>query len=411
MNCLPIFARKNLLLILSLFLLNQSPRILAQETKPVNPLTTNFSHELLPKVDRNLTSFEENRINEKIIELDTSAKEQIKLDNPDEAFSLWYEAINLSRSLGVEKELTTITQVANVAWNRQRSQDISFLQQRLLVIEQENKTTKVNRSGGDNTPIQQINPEILPLLIDAYSSLHYLDKLLEIYQQQLAIARENNEEEDIYTNLDRLGELYLAKFDYYQAQPTYEELLTIARSNENYLAESNYLQRLAEISQALVNPENSVKYKEELAIIYEQDNQLTTLSRLKIAIGNDYRDLKKAQLASDYYQQAFTLALSLEQYAIAGDALKQLGKLYQEYQQFDAALNIYQELIKIESNSYNYYGLMNTYDFIATIYTLQEDYNSALSYFQRAMTIASQLQYKEDYFQQKIIQLEGLSNN
>ena len=68
MNCLPIFARKNLLLILSLFLLNQSPRILAQETQPVNPLTTNFSHELLPRIDRNLTSFEENRINEKIIE-------------------------------------------------------------------------------------------------------------------------------------------------------------------------------------------------------------------------------------------------------------------------------------------------------------------------------------------------------
>ena len=373
--------------------------MLAQEANIVNPLTTNFSSELLPRIDRNLTAFERKRVEERMIELDTLAKEQIKEDNLEQAFTFWYEAINLSRYLSVKRELETITNVADIAWNKQRPQDITFLKERLLVIEQE------------NIQDQQENQEILSLLIDAYSNLHYLDKLIEIYEQQLEITRQNNQEEIIYTNLDRLGELYRAKFDYYKAQPIYQELLKIAKENEDYLGQSNYLQVLAEIGQALVNPENAVKYKEELAIIYQQESKLLPLSQLQIAIGNDYQDLDKPELASESYQEAFTLALSLQQYAVAGDALKKLGKLYQKYQQLDSALQIYQELIKIESNSYNYYGLMNTYDFIGTIYTQKADYNSALTYFQRAMTLASQLKYKEDYFQQKIIQLESLNNN
>ena len=128
-------------------------------------------------------------------------------------------------------------------------------------------------------------------------------------------------------------------------------------------------------------------------------------------MGNDYKALNNPQSASESYQSAFSLALSLEQYAIAGDALKQLGKLYQEYQQLDSALQIYQELIIIEKNSYNFYGLMNTYDFIGIIYSQKEDYTEALSSFEKALAIARELQYKEDYFLQKISQLQTLNSN
>ena len=52
---------------------------------------------------------------------------------------------------------------------------------------------------------------------------------------------------------------------------------------------------------------------------------------------------------------------------------------------------------------------MNTYDFLGTIYTLQENYDQALIYFQRALALARELDYKEDYFLQKINQLQSLN--
>ncbi|RMD71089.1 MAG: tetratricopeptide repeat protein, partial [Cyanobacteria bacterium J149] len=123
---------------------------------------------------------------------------------------------------------------------------------------------------------------------------------------------------------------------------------------------------------------------------------------LKIAIGDDYKSLNDPQSASQSYQEAFNTAWSNQQYAIAGDALKKLGKLYQEYEQWDSALQIYQELIKIEQQSYNLYGLMNTYDYMVIIYQQKEEENQALQYWQKALEIARHLNYKEDYFFNKI---------
>ncbi len=368
----------------------------AQESENVNPLTTNFSHELVPAVRRNLTIREKETIEAKIIDLDQMAMGALSSGNEDQALDFWYEAINLSRFLDLDSELEIISKVGTIAWDKRRREDLSFLQERLLVLESQNSNKN------------EIKKEFLPQFIKAYDSIHYLDKSIALHTQNLSLVRENDDAILITETLDKLGELYLAKFDYYQAEPIYKQLLETARNNQDYLLESRYLQKLAPISQALVNPKNSVEYKEDLAQNYQKNNNLSALSRLKISIGNDYKALDNAESASKYYQDAFTLALSLEQYAIAGDALKQLGKLYQQYQELDSALKIYQELIKIEKNSYDFYGLMNTYDFIGTIYSQKQDYGQALNSFRKALAIANELEYKQDYFRQKIDQLNSL---
>ena len=389
----------HILFIICLLLSCQIKIILAQESNQINPLTNSFNHELVPKINRALTVFEKRRIRQEIEALDGLASQNLSSENIDEAFNLWYEAINLSRFVDLDLEMNLIATLGAIAWKELRGQDVDFLQERLLILEKENSINN------------QIKLEFLPLFIKSYESIHDLEKLIVLNQQKLAFAREEKKDVVIRETLNQLGKLYLAKFDYLPAKPIYQELLEIAQIDSDYLAEGIYLQKLAEINQALVNPKNSVRYKEVLADNYQQNNNLFPLSRLKISIGDDYKALDNPQLASQAYQEAFSLALSLEQYAIAGDALKQLGKLYQQYQELDSALKIYQELIKIEANSYNYYGLMNTYDFIGTIYSQKQDYAQALGAFQKALSIARELQYKENYFIDKINQLENLENN
>jgi tetratricopeptide (TPR) repeat protein len=393
------FQKFNGLLFLIYFLFALQIKVtFAQGTNKINPLNNSFTHELLPNINRDLTILEKDRIKAEIEALDSQAEQKLSGGETEEAFSLWYEAINLSRFIDLNLEINLITKLSKVAWDAKRSQDLGFLQARLAILEQEN-----SQKG-------KIKPEFLGLFIQAYDNLHSLDKLIELNQYQLSLAKEAKKEELINQTLARLGELHLAKFDYAQAQPIYQQLLENAKQEQNYLSQSIYLQKLAEISQALVNPQNSVQYKEDLVNNYQQNNNLFAVARLKISIGDDYKALDNPELASKAYQDAFKLALSLEQYAIAGDALKKLGLLYQQYQELDSALKIYQELIKIERNSYNYYGLMNTYDFIGTIYSQKQDYSQALNSFQKALAIARQLKYKEDYFLQKIAQLESLDN-
>ncbi|BAQ66135.1 lipopolysaccharide assembly protein LapB [Geminocystis sp. NIES-3709] len=377
----------------------KSTLILAQtEEVKVNPLLVDFKDELLPTIKRDLTGLEIKRIQTKIADLDSLAQEESKAGNDDVAFALWYRSINLSRVLGIKEEIIIITKVGKVAWDKSRNEDINFLNERLVILESQN-----SKDG-------QINQEYLPLFIDAYEALHNLDRSIAINKKNLELARSTNDSSTIKTILEKLGKFYIAKFDYFRAEPIYTELLNIARVEVDYLAEGIYLRKLAEISGAIVNPENAIKYKQELAETYVKNQDLLNLSMIKISIGDDYKTLKKPEESAKYYQEAFSIAWSLTQYSIAGDALEKLGILYQEYEQFDSALQIYQELIKVQQLSYNYYGLMNSYDYMGIIYSKKQDYSSALKSYQKALELARSLSHKEDYFLGKINEL-GTTNN
>ena len=388
-------------LILFVFLLfsanNKNFLVLAQEQETQeNPLNIETNSDLIPRINRELSDFERRIVQDKITELDQQAQLKWKIGNQEEAFDLWYEAIRLSKYINIELELKTITKVASVAWENNRNQDLNFLTERLLFLESE-------QSKDDS----RMNPNLLNLFADAYQTLHNIDKSISTNQQILRLARQENDIGKIQNTLDKLGKFYLGKFDYYQALPIYQELLSLAQNNENYLQEGIYLRQLAEINGAIVQPENAIKYKNLLADNYLHNQDLLPIPALKISIADDYKTMDKPEEASQLYQEAFALAWSLEQYATAGDALKKLGKLYQQYEQSDYALEIYQQLIKIEQQSYNLYGLMNTYEQIGLIYQQKQEYSQARQAFEKALEISHHIKYKEDYFLGKINQLES----
>ena len=371
--------------------------VLAQEQETQeNPLNIETNSNLIPRINRQLSDFERRIVQEKVTELDQQAQLEWKAGNQEKAFELSYEAIRLSKYINIELELKTITKVASVAWENNRNQDLNFLTERLLFLESE-------QSSDDSG----INPDLLNLFADAYETLHNIDKSISTNQQILRLARHENDTAKIQNTLDKIGKFYLGKFDYYQALPIYEELLGLAQNDGNYLQEGIYLRQLAEINGAILQPENAINYKNILAENYLQNQELLPIPALKISIADDYKTMDKPEEASQMYQEAFALAWSLEQYATAGDALKKLGKLYQQYEQSDYALEIYQQLIKIEQQSYNLYGLMNTYEQIGLIYQQKQEYSQARQAFEKALEISRHIKYKEDYFLGKINQLDN----
>ena len=200
----------------------------------------------------------------------------------------------------------------------------------------------------------------------------------------------------------------MAYFDYPAAAATYEELLTMAQANYDAFNEVNYLQQLAYIYDKSKEPENALKAKQRLADSYLNRKDFTQIPALKIAIASDYEALDKPDEASQNYQEAYSLAVSIQQYAQASEALEKLSNLYRSHDQLDYALQILSIRAQINQRSLDFYGLMNTYDQIGQISVEQKNYPQALSAFQQGLELAQSLKYQESYFTTQIARVNQM---
>ena len=383
--------RKLVLRILSLItpVLLTTLAVRAQTDSP-SPLDMTTPDPMLPTIDRPLSPLERFRLEQLVIDLDKEATELLQAGNDEAAFTIWYRELRLQRELGQIQEIEALTRVGKIALDQNRPLDVNIITQRLETIELEARTAAT------------ISPTLLTTLGEAYQQVGNLDKALEIQQEILDNARKEQDTEAITTALENIGKLYLAYFDYNQAAPIYEELLTIARSQSDTFAQTRYLKQLAEIYTEALQPENSITIKSQIALNYQQNQELDKLPPLLISLGKDYETLNQTEKASQAYQQAFELAWSQRQLATASEALQQLGSLYRSYDLNQYALEVYQQLLKVEQEASNYYGLMNAYDYIGQIHLELEEYNQALAAFESGLAIAQSLSYQQDYFQSQI---------
>jgi len=351
---------------------------------------------LPPFLNGELTPFRQRMLRESLDQLNKQAETLLKNKQPDQAFALWYREIKLRHYLGTKEEIQSLGRVGKIAWDNNRSQDIKIIISKLQEV-QENLGTQ-----------KQLTPENLTLLLQAYQNVHSLDDLLVIQQMRLKLVEKNSPaEEEI---LEGIGEVYLAKFDYTQAAQIYESLVQNVESRSETLKESEYLAKLADIYEQNNQPQNAIINKEKLINTYTTNKQYDLLVNLLISIGHDYEELKNYPKASENYQNAFKLAWSLEYLGSSEEALTDLANLYSKNQQFDYALTTYNSLIAVQKKSYNYYGLMQTYNKIGDIYVNNKQYTIALNYFQEGLKLAQTLKYQVDFFEDKIKKVQDNKN-
>jgi tetratricopeptide (TPR) repeat protein len=395
-------ASKTLLLLLTLLGFSFSGGLtLAQNVIP-NPSLLDLPaqpHPNIPLINRPLTPLERRQLGESLDAMNSQAQALLNQGKETEAFNIWYEELRLRRYLGLLSETEALGRVGAVAWNRTRTEDVRIITQRLREIQQQAEI--------ENT----LQVELLNALATSYEQLHSLDNILSMYQKLLETARATGDLTTQESLLSKIGQVYLSRFDYSQAAPVYEELLKMAQGRGDSLQEGIYLQKLAQIYSEALQPQNAVKIKESLVDNYLKTQKVKAIPDLKILIGIDYEALKELEKASQNYQEAYSLAWALQQYGISGEALKKLGELYQKNQQEDYALQIFQELIKVEQKGYDYYGLMNTYDKIGNIYTNKKNYSEAMSAFQKGLELARSIGHQENYFINKINQTNQQINN
>jgi tetratricopeptide (TPR) repeat protein len=246
--------------------------------------------------------------------------------------------------------------------------------------------------------------DLLKALGQAYQQVRSPELAINVYEQILAIAHQQDRVTEEAT-LKTLAELHISWFDYPKAALRYEELLVFAKAEGDRYNQVTYLQQLAYIYDKLIQPERALTAKQQLAELYIKKPDLALLlPALKIAIAADYEALKLADDASQNYQEAYRLALASQQFAYASEALQKLAALYESFDQFDYALQVYQVLLQVDQQSYDFYGMMNVYDKIGQIYLKQKNYPQALTAFKQGLELAKSLKYQENYFTTQIEQ-------
>ncbi|NEP09970.1 MAG: tetratricopeptide repeat protein [Symploca sp. SIO2C1] len=264
-----------------------------------------------------------------------------------------------------------------------------------------------------------------------YEESHFLTQIAELPQQEIdrlavqdfgeflppaTIDSErlaNPQPRDIEAQeatLKAIAQQYRQSYQYPQAAATYNQLLILAREQSEPLKELTYLQELIGVYDEAQQPENALRAKQQLETSYVEQENLAPLPALQIAIASDYEALNQLDRAKEKYQQAYTLAFSLQEYSLASDALHKLATLYRSNNQPDIALQLYQQLIVVEQQSYNNYGLMNTYDQMGQIYLEQRNYTQAIVAFQKGLELAQLLDYNIVYFVTKIQKTNQLSS-
>lgn len=335
---------------------------------------------------RELTSFEKYRIEETIPELDRAAEAELKQGKGDEAMKLWYRRLMLTRALDRIQEIEALGEIGAIAWQENRGTDVRNIAERLIAIEEE-------LAG-------QRSFETLDRLATAYEQVRYLDKATSIYQQIVVSGRKQNNPTIQQKNLETLGELYLARFNYSQAANVYQELLALNQADEP--KQAKYLHNLANIYDRLDRPEQAITVKQRL-IALNADTQTSTIADLLRSIARDYETLNQIDNAIEAYNRALEIAVTDGKLATASDILSRLGKIYRESERIDEAIATYGKLLKVQQQSYNDYGMLDTYDTLGKIY-LDSDKTKAKEYFQQGLELATSLDRKVKYFSDRIEQ-------
>lgn len=370
------------------------------QTSSANPLSVeiNQSDPLIPKgySKRSLTSFEQYRLQKEIARLDQSAGEQLQLNNPDEAFKQWYRYLKLSRVLSPELEIKHLGKIGEIAWQSNRGLVVRNIAERLSALQ-------VELSIEDSLAVDLLEP-----FAQAYRQVRYLDKAIAIYQQSLDNSIATNDLIAQQKDLETLGRLYLSRFDYANGTNVYQELLTLAEHKPELEKQTNfYLHTLIKIYDRTGATRKAIAFKKRLIKKYDTSKDSAKIPAWELAIANDYQRLNLESQAIAAYQRTAKTASLTQQLAIANDALVSLGKIYQGKIEIDQAVKTYQQLLQIQQKSYNYYGLIKTYDTLGKIHLTSKQKIKAKQNFQAALVLAKSLDYRVKYFAQRIRQLEN----
>lgn len=360
------------------------------------PLDVIMPDPLLPRseVDQPLSPTELQNLEVTLDELNTQANAKLQAGDKEGAFVIWNQELQLRRLLGPLAEVNALGRVGTFAWSAANREELRAITQRLQTIQQQAQFRP------------PVDLKLLEALGQAYQQVRTPEQSLSVYDQILSLARAREDRTAVETTLKTIAELYVSKFDYTKAAATYEELLGSARAKGDRSSEVTNVRQLADIYEQSRQYEEAISLKQQLVELYFDETEVPQVPKLRLEIASNYKSLGQIEEAFQSYQEAYSSAWSLQQYARANDALRGLITIYKSRNQLDETLETSKILLESERLASDSYGMMNTYDQMAQIYLQRSNYAEALGAYQTGLSLAQELNIQEAYFVKQVSQVQ-----
>lgn len=364
---------------------------------PPNPLELTEPDPLLPGgLKRPLSEAERQRLRPALDQLNEQATAQLRSSNTIEAFNLWNRELRLRRALGFLEEVRALGRVGDQAWKQNLPTQVRPITLRLQAIQKQLQAPLKNQGGLSE------RAQVLPALGIAYQQVRSPGLALSVYQQILSEARQRKDTLAEVNLLNSIGQLHLSWFDYPNAIATYTELLNLSKSRNDQPNTLLNLVQLAYTHEQAKQPAQAAVYQRQVIETYQKNQQPEPIPALKIKLADQYAASGQLDLAEKTYQDAFELAQPLFQLAYASDALQKLGRLYRSNNRLESALQVYEYLASVQQQAYDVYGVMDAYDQIGQLQLQRKAYPEAIAAFRQGLEVATQLNYRTEYFNEQI---------
>ena len=197
-----------------------------------------------------------------------------------------------------------------------------------------------------------------------------------------------------YANLYQ-GNAFLHSGSYGQALEFYVNVIPGAIDRNDSLLVGIAYANMGNVYYFQGDYENALK-NDLLSLEYFSDgtsdrNSLVRKANLLSNIGSIYDETRQFEKAAQYYDQAYDLALTLDNHELLGNVLNNRGTLYRDQEMDDLALKYYKEALQLRESRGNKFGMARS-NFSLGLYCFNHKrYDLAIDYLSNSVELGKQV--------------------
>jgi signal transduction histidine kinase len=264
---------------------------------------------------------------------------------------------------------------------------ISLPESRLLA----EKALQQNKNTGNDS----LTSEILLQLGKVISTQGEKKEALELFQQALALSKENSYHQGICRSILEIGYIQYGWGEYEQSLPLFQEALNIALGYKLKDEEARALNLLGKYYHTKGSFAQSVEYyKKAIAVSNEltnrdqQVNFYLNLGKTYISEGNIYHALSN-------YLKAYEVSEQIEDKLLKADVLNHLGSIYLLLKQPEKSLHYHTKALNYRKQVNDPQAMATSYNNIGETYLSINEFDSAYHNFTQAYQLCKLTNYRK----------------
>lgn len=258
---------------------------------------------------------------------------------------------------------------------------------------------------------KKINENALADAYDNMGQVYYNQdqtlKALENFKNSLTLSQKNNYHKGTLNALYRIAQMYYYVDSLKQSEQYAAQLLQKATEVDSSKYQANALFQLGKIKKANNNIDSALVFMNKSLAIYQTMDSKDDMAYVYNQIGQLYYQIADYKKSIDFYTKEIQIKESLNDpkgLAIAyynfGNTYTNIGNYQQALEQYRKALEIFEKIHYSDGVAYSCNGIGMVYENLSqsALATKENEtnYNKALEYYQRALSIFKQLGYKNE---------------